>query len=231
MKIQAINILIVDDHDLIIQGLKRVIDFDENINIVGEANNGEKALAMVGIHQPDVVLLDMKMPVMDGIEVLKKIKSNNSNIKVIILTVEDDKKMIKDALNNGADGYLLKESVGKEIVEAIHVVYKGENYIDRSLVSLLFSSIREKEDIVERHDNILDVLTKRELEVLLYISNGFSNQEIGDKLYLSEKTIKNYATKLFRKLKVKDRVHATIVAIKNDIEEYYNKKNVKKQGL
>jgi len=231
MKTQEIKILIVDDHDLIIQGLKRVIEFDVNINIVGEAKNGEKALAMVGIYEPNIVLLDMKMPVMDGIEVLKKIKSNNSNIKVIILTVENDKKLIEDALNNGADGYLLKESVGKEIIEAIHVVYKGENYIDKSLVSLLFSSIREKETTGKKQDNILDVLTKRELEVLLYISNGFSNQEIGDKLYLSEKTIKNYATKVFRKLEVKDRVHATIVAIKNDVEEYYNKKNVEKQGL
>jgi two-component system, NarL family, response regulator DegU len=213
-----IKILIADDHSLIREGLKRIISFEENLTVIGEAENGEMVMLPIKQNKPDVMLLDMNMPLMSGIEVLKKIKELSNDIKVIMLTVENDSSIIHEAIDMGADGYMLKDSAGTEIVNAIRTVYKGEKYIDKSLVSLLFSGIRNSS---KKTSCVLDVLSKREVEVLMKISEGFSNKEIGEQLYLSEKTVKNYATSIFRKLQVNDRVQATITAIQNKIESYY----------
>jgi len=218
MKNEGIRILIADDHDIIRQGLKRIISFEEDMDIVCEAENGDKALKLLNQHELDVVVLDCNMPIMSGIEALRSIKAQGDKIKVIMLTVENDRKTISDAINIGADGYMLKDSAGTEIANAIRIVYKGEKYIDKSLVSILFSNIKIKANKVP---SILDKLSKREVEVLIKISKGFSNKEIGEQLYLSEKTVKNYATNLFRKINVKDRVQATILAIENNVDEYY----------
>lgn len=221
MKKEVIDVLIADDHALVREGLKRIISFEEDIKIIAEAENGEKALKLIKVHNPDVVLLDCNMPLMNGIEVLDNIKSQGAETKVIMLTVENDRKTIRRAIDIGADGYMLKDSAGTEIVDAIKMVSQGEKYIDKSLVSMLFMDIRSKD---KKENNILDDLSQREIEVLLRISRGFSNKEIGEQLYLSEKTIKNYATNLFRKIKVEDRVQATILAIQNNIDEYYKDK-------
>lgn len=221
MKNQVIKVVIADDHDLIRQGLKRIISFEDDLMVVGDAENGEDALKLVAEHEPDVVLLDLNMPIMNGIEALKNIKNQGNRIKVIMLTVENDRKTIHSAIDIGADGYVLKDSAGTEIVSAIRAVYKGEKYIDKSLVSLLFSDIKSKD---KKTTSILDSLTNREIEVLIKISMGLSNKEIGEELFLSEKTIKNYATNIFRKINVTDRVHATILAIGIGIEDYYKSK-------
>jgi two-component system response regulator DegU len=221
MKKEEIKVLIADDHDLIRQGLKRIISFEENIIIVGEAENGEKVLDMLMVCDADVILLDMKMPLMDGLEVLQRAKEKFNTLKIIILTVENDRTFILDAINKGADGYVLKDSAGTEIVEAIKTVYGGDKYIDKSLISILFSEFKST-DKKEKH--IFDSLTKREVEVLLYISKGLSNKDIGEQLFLSEKTVKNYATILFRKIKAHDRVKATIFALNEHVQEYYDSK-------
>ncbi|MBK5241506.1 response regulator transcription factor [Clostridium sp.] len=221
MKKEEIKVLIADDHDLIRQGLKRIIGFEENIIILGEAENGQKVIDMLKVCEPDIILLDMKMPLMDGLEVLQRAKKELQNIKIIMLTVENEKSFIMDAIDKGADGYVLKESAGTEIVEAIKTVHKGDKYIDKSLVSLLFSRFKNKD---KKEQPILDSLTKREVEVLLYISKGLSNKDIGERLFLSEKTVKNYATILFRKIKAHDRVKATIFAIEMHIQQYYDSK-------
>lgn len=214
----GIRTFIADDHDIIRQGLKGILSYEEDIKIIGEASNGEDALKKLDNIDADVLLLDFNMPKLNGIEVLKSLKASEKNIKIIMITVEDDIETIHKAIDIGADGYMLKDSAGTEIVEAIKAVYENEKYIDKSLVSLLFSGIKSK-DISKK--SLLDELSKREREVLLLISKGFSNKEIGERLFLSEKTIKNYSTSIFRKIKVEDRVQATIYAIKNDIEKYY----------
>lgn len=221
MNREAVSILIADDHVLVREGLKRIIGFEKDLTIVAEAENGEKALKLIKIHNPDVVLLDCNMPLMNGIEVLENIKRQEDNTKVIMLTIENDTNTIHKAIGIGADGYILKDSAGTEIVDAIRMVIRGEKYIDKSLVSLLFMDIRTKD---KKITNLLDSLSKREIEVLMKISKGLSNKEIGEQLYLSEKTIKNYATNLFRKIKVEDRVQATIIALQNNIEQFYNNK-------
>lgn len=218
MKKEVIKVFIVDDHDIIREGLKRIISFDEGISVIAEAENGEKALELLGSCKPDVILLDCNMPFKSGIEVLESVKKQREDIKIIMLTIENDRQTIHTAIDIGADGYMLKDSAGTEIISAIKMVHEGEKYIDKSLISLLFTDIKSKS---KKADSLLDVLSKRECEVLVKISKGLSNKEIGEQLYLSEKTIKNYATALFRKISVDDRVQATIVALQNNVEDYY----------
>jgi two-component system response regulator DegU len=222
MKKEVIKVLIADDHDIIRQGLKRIMDFEKDMDIVGEAENGEKVLDILKNTDPNVVvLLDLNMPEMNGIETLRKIKEQKNNTKVIMLTIENDRKTIYEAIHIGADGYILKGSMGTDIIEAVRIVQKGEKYIDKSLVTMFFQDIKGKN---KRETCILDELSKREVEVLLYISRGFSNKEIGNELFISEKTVKNYATNVYRKISASDRVQATITAIENDIEDYYESK-------
>lgn len=228
MNKEAIKILIADDHAIIREGIKRIIGFEEDICVIEEAENGAKALSALTTCSPDIILLDCNMPLKNGIEVLETVKTQHEAIKVIMLTVENDRKTIHTAIDIGADGYMLKDSAGTEIVSAIRQVYKGEKYIDKSLISLLFLDIKSKD---QQSNSLLDTLSKRELEVLCHIAKGQSNKEIGEKLYLSEKTIKNYATQLFRKIGAADRVQAAIMAFENDIEIYYKEKYKHEQGL
>lgn len=221
MKKEEIKILIADDHDLIRQGLKSIIGLEDDLVVVGEADNGESVLNMMKIHKPDILLLDINMPSISGIKVLQKIREEGIAVKIIMLTIENQRQTIHEAINIGADGYVLKDSAGEEIIDAIRIVHSGEKYIDKSLVSILFSDIRRKN---KKTVSILDCLSKRETEVLLKISKGLSNKEIGGQLYLSEKTIKNYATNLFVKINAHDRVQATIIALENHIDDYYKAK-------
>lgn len=215
-----IKILIADDHMLIREGLEKIISLEDNMKIEFKCRDGKEALEYILNNKIDVALLDINMPNLTGIDVLKNIKNKNIDVRTIILTVESDQNTLFEAIEIGADGYILKDSASDEIVEAINTVYSGEKYIDKSLVSLIFSRIKSKEE----KTCIFDKLSKREVEVLLYISRGMSNKEIAEKLYLSEKTIKNYATNLFLKIEVHDRVQAALLAVQNDIEGYYKEK-------
>ena len=214
-----IKVLIADDHDLIRQGLKTILNYEADISVIGEASNGKEALFMIETHKPDVLLIDINMPLMSGLEVLKVIKDNKLSVKVLLLTVESDKKTILDAIEIGADGYILKGSSTQELIDGIRRVFNDENYIDKSLVSMLFKKVTTK----EVRNEVLDALGKRDLEILYYISKGYSNKEIGDMMFLSEKTIKNNATRIFKIIEVKDRVHATIYALEHKIAELYSK--------
>lgn len=228
MNENKIKLMIIDDHDLIREGLNRILSFEDDLVILGEGKNGKEGLELVKELIPDIVLLDINMPIMDGIETLKKIKEYSKDIKVVMLTVENDRRSINEAIDIGADAYVLKESAGSEITNAIRLVYSGEKYIDKALVKIIFSDIKSN---FNKEKNILDSLTDRELNILFEISSGLRNKEIAEKLFLSEKTIKNYVTNVFRKICVEDRVQATIFAINNNIEEYfYSKVQKEKSG-
>jgi len=215
MSIKRIRILIADDHPLIREGLKTILTFEEDITVVGEAMNGAETIANIKTLVPDVVLLDVNMPDQSGIEVMKEIKASNLACKFIMITADDDRKTVFEAIEAGADGYILKDSESVDLIQAVQEVYSGESYIDRRIVSYLVDKFTLKDE----QESHLDGLTDREIEVLKRIAKGYTNKQIAMQLFLSEKTIKNYATAIYRKLEVRDRVQATLYAIRHDIDD------------
>ncbi len=218
MKSSFIRVMIADDFEIIRHGIKRILEFEDNIRVVAEASGGEGIINTIKSLTPDILLLDMSMPGYNGLDILKKIKEDALPIKVIMLTIERGIDVINLAIEYGADGYVVKESTTSEIVDAINTVYGGNKYLDKSLVSLIFERYGKKEE-----SHMFDILSEREIDILYCVSTGLSNKEIASKLFLSEKTIKNNLTKLFKKIEVKDRVHAAIFGINNNISEYHKR--------
>lgn len=224
MSKNKINVIVVDDHDLIREGINRIISFEEDLIMTGQYSNGEELIKNIRNNIPDVVLLDINMPVKNGLDTLRIIKKLYKDIKVVMLTVENDKNTIMEAIDIGADAYILKESAGAEVVTAIRTVYLGDKYIDKALIKIIFTDVKYGGVSTNRKNEVLSLLTDRELTILFEISRGLKNKEIADKLFLSEKTIKNYITSMFKKIGVEDRVQATIYAIRNNIDSFYNDK-------
>jgi DNA-binding NarL/FixJ family response regulator len=210
--------MIADDYEIIRHGIKRVLEFEDNIKVVAEAIDGREVINQVNILKPDVLLLDMSMPGKSGLEILKLLRGDGNKVKIIMLTIERGADIINAAIENGADGYVTKESTTVEIVEAINTVFKGNKYLDKSLMNFMFQKYNEPEK-----ESVFDVLSKRELEILYWVAKGHSNKEIAGVLYLSEKTVKNNLTRIFKKLEVKDRVHAAVLAVTNKIDEYFKR--------
>ncbi|MBQ9365570.1 MAG: response regulator transcription factor [Schwartzia sp.] len=218
----SIKILIADDHALLRQGIKRVLNAEEDIEVVGEAANGQEALAHTLVQQPDILLLDLNMPELPGFDVMKQLTAAKSRTKVIVLTIYDNDNYVLEMLRNGAMGYLLKDVEPEMLVRAIHVVQRGGAFVYPRLADRIFGSIKEDEDINARarqmwKEGRAERLTSREMDVLGCIAKGFSNQDIAHALFVSEKTVKNHLTNIFRKINVNDRTQALIYALKNRI--------------
>lgn len=209
-----IEIIIADDHMMIREGLKQLLELDGTMKVIAEANDGEECLNLLNkkIH-PDILLLDINMPKKNGIEVLEYIKQNKIPVKVLILTVHNEVEYLLKAVDIGIDGYLLKDSSYNELKEAIDVVISGNTYIQPSLLPALNESM---EDYALDKEKI-ECLTKRELDVLRLISEGCSNKKISDELTISERTVKNHISHIFRKIDVEDRTQAAVFAIRNKI--------------
>ena len=215
---QKIKIIIVDDHPLIKEGLKQILSFYPDIEIVSEGSNGSEAISIVSETSCDILLLDINMPVMSGLDALKIIRQTNPYLKVLLLTVENDFGTLREAIDLKVNGYILKESAGSTLTDAIRHVYSGENYIDQTLTKHVFNIINEPSVAKESSSkpempDPVSLLTEREKEILSYISKGCSNKEIASKLFLSEKTIRNTITSIFKKINVKDRVQAAIYVL------------------
>ena len=209
-----IEIIIADDHIMIREGLKQLLELDGTMKVIAEANDGEECLNLLNkkIH-PDILLLDINMPKKNGIEVLEYIKQNKIPVKVLILTVHNEVEYLLKAVDIGIDGYLLKDSSYDELKETIDVVISGNTYIQPSLLPALNESM---EDYALDKEKI-ECLTKRELDVLRLISEGCSNKKISDELTISERTVKNHISHIFRKINVEDRTQAAVFAIRNKI--------------
>ena len=209
-----IEIIIADDHMMIREGLKQLLELDGTMKVIAEANDGEECLNLLNkkIH-PDILLLDINMPKKNGIEVLEYIKQNKIPVKVLILTVHNEVEYLLKAVDIGIDGYLLKDSSYDELKEAIDVVISGNTYIQPSLLPALNESM---EDYALDKEKI-EWLTKRELDVLRLISEGCRNKKISDELTISERTVKNHISHIFRKIDVEDRTQAAVFAIRNKI--------------
>lgn len=210
MKIQ---VMIADDHSLIREGIKQLLEFDGSIEVIAEASNGVECLEKLETLSPDVLLLDINMPEKNGIEVLEELKKNKSDVKVLILTVHNELEYLLKAVDIGVDGYILKDSESSELKKAIQFVRRGENYIQASLIPALNNRLVNRDIDKDK----IDSLTNRELEVLIQVANGMFNKEIATNLNISERTVKNHISNIFKKIDVSDRTQAAVFAIKNNI--------------
>ena len=208
-----VNVMIVDDHSLIREGIRQLLEFDGSVKVVGEANDGEECLELIEKVCPDVLLLDINMPKKNGIEVLEEIKQKGLNVKVLILTVHNEVEYLVKAVDIGVDGYILKDSESSELKRAIQTVMDGSSYVQPSLAPALNNRLINRDADKEK----IESLTKREIEVLILIANGMFNKEIATKMNISERTVKNHISNIFKKIDVADRTQAAVFAIKNDL--------------
>ncbi len=210
MEVRLLKVLIADDDALIRESLKLLLGLEEDIEIIGTACNGQEAFDICREKRPDIILMDIRMPIMDGVLGTKMIKSCFKDVKIIILTTFKDNEYIKEAIKNGAEGYILKNQSSDSIIDSLRAVHKGnivfEKDVANTLTSMLEKEKREKQDVD---------LTEREWEVIKLISEGLSNKEISGKLYLSEGTVRNYVTILLEKLELRDRTQLAIYYLKN----------------
>lgn len=209
----TINIILADDHLMVREGLKQILEFDGEIKVVGEAGDGYECLNAINKSKPDIILLDINMPNLDGLQVLSIMKENHMPNKVIMLTIHNEVDYLIKAIDLGCDGYVLKDSDSATLKKAIVSVYNGETYIEPDLTPLLNSNLAER-DVMK--DKVSD-LTKREMEVLKLIASGMFNKEIASSLDISERTVKNHISNIFKKISVSDRTQAAVFAIKNKL--------------
>jgi DNA-binding NarL/FixJ family response regulator len=214
-----IKVMITDDQRLMREGLKTILDLEQDLVVVELAENGRDALDKIAGAQPDVILMDIRMPVMDGVECTGIIKKQHPDIKVLILTTFDDDEFIIEALKNGAVGYMLKDLSSEKLVGAIRDAYNGNSImqpeIAAKVISHITGSIPAKENLPKVR-NPKSELTERERDVLQLVGKGMTNTEIAKKLYISEGTVKNYISNLYSKLEVDDRSKLTLYAIRSE---------------
>jgi DNA-binding NarL/FixJ family response regulator len=217
-----IKVVIVDDQEMIREGLKMVLSLHTEIEVIGEACNGQDLLELLLTKMPEVILMDIRMPVMDGIEATKIVKEKYPNIKIIILTTFNEDEYIFDVLKNGADGYILKDSASREIIEAIKTAYEGNILLNPKVtlkVINALNSIDKKKEIDRRNvkeDNLLHLLTQREQEVVEHIMQGKSNKVIGRDMFVTEGTVKNYVSKILEKLQLNNRAELILYLQKHN---------------
>ncbi|EEL47892.1 MULTISPECIES: response regulator [Bacillus cereus group] len=212
-----IKVLLVDDHTVVLKGLAFFLSTQEDLELVGEANNGQEALMKVEETQPDIVLMDLYMPEMDGIEATACIKKEYPNVKVLVLTSFSDQAHVLPALKAGASGYILKDVEPDQLVEAIRSAYKGNIQLHPDIASSLLSQTLPQEEAEVPSNIHVDVLTARENEVLQLLAKGMSNKEIASVLVITEKTVKAHVSSILSKLQLSDRTQAALYAVKNGI--------------
>lgn len=211
-----IRVMIVDDHELIRQGLRKILEIENDIIVAGVAEDGESAIKMAQELNPDVMLLDINMKGLNGIKTLKRIKEMGLRVKVIMLTIHSDREYLLETMNMGAAGYVLKDTGTDSLITAIRRVHEGFSYIHPSMADESATDLMAKTAVPDPEK---DKLTRREIEVIALIADGLNNKEIADQLYISEKTVKNHVSNLFKKINVTDRTQAAIFAFKHSIKE------------
>lgn len=212
-----IRVLIADDHPLIREGLRHVLELDQRLKVVGEVGDGQGAINMARTLHPDVILMDLRMPGTSGVEASRVIRREFPDIRIIILTIAEDEDVL-EVIQTGASGYLLKDVEPAELLKAIYNVTEGKPVIHPVVTGRLLGELNRLTTPVPEKDGI-NALTEREKEVLALIARGESNRNIARKLFISEKTVKNHITSIFRKLRVEDRTQAAIYAIKKRMVE------------
>lgn len=208
-----IKVMLADDHVLIREGIRQLLEFDGTIEVIEEVNDGDECLEKLSNVMPDLLLLDINMPNKNGVEVLAEIRKRNLPIKVLMLTVHNEIDYLIKAVDMGVDGYIVKDSGSSELKKAINSIMSGENYIQPNLIPALNKRLVARDSDKDK----IDLLTSREMEVLIQVANGMFNKEIANALGISERTVKNHVSNIFKKIDVNDRTQAAVFAIKNDI--------------
>jgi DNA-binding NarL/FixJ family response regulator len=211
----SIKVLIADDHSLVRQGLRRYLDMAEDIDVVGEASNGEEAIAMVEKEQPDIVLLDIRMPGVDGLEAARMIRERNPKVGAIMLTAYDDRQFVVEAVRAGARGYVLKARDAEHLIQTVRLVAGGNMVIDPQLVVALAEELSQAKE----RDRKAETLTAREIEVLQLLAFGHTNRDIAEKLFISPDTVKTHLEHIFEKLGASDRTAAVAEALRRRLIE------------
>jgi len=218
-----IKVLICDDQEIVCEGLERILGSDPEIIVVGVANDGSEALEKLEHLLPDLVLMDLKMPVMNGIIATRKIREKWPDVRVLVLTTYDDDEWLFDAIRSGASGYLLKDRPRSELITAIKGTLEGESYIDPAVAGKLLTNVAQNPPA--NHPSVEIDLSERELEVLELMSLGLTNSDIAKRLYLSEGTVRNYTSAIFAKLNVADRTQAVVAALRYGLVKLDRKSN------
>ncbi|MCR5723033.1 MAG: response regulator transcription factor [Lachnospiraceae bacterium] len=209
----SIRVMLVDDHKMLREGIKQLIEFEPDITIVAQASDGEECLENVKNADIDVCVLDINLPDIQGTKLLKEIHKLNKKVKVLMLTVHNEVEYLLDALDYGANGYILKDSGSGELIKAIRAVFNGERYIQPNLIPMLNARLLKRED---DNDKVKEI-TRREKQILVNIALGRSNKDIAEEFDISERTVKNHITSLFKKIDVSDRTQAAVFAIRNNL--------------
>jgi NarL family two-component system response regulator LiaR len=209
---EKITVIIVDDHAIVRQGLRTYLQLQPDIEVVGEAPNGKEAIALVADTLPDIVLMDLVMPVMDGVEATRAVRSLSPNTRVIVLTSFSEDEKVFASIKAGAQGYLMKDVHPTDLVQALRSVNKGEAQLDPEIARKVMQEFANPAPTTPKHD-----LTERELEVLRLIAQGKSNKDISEELVLSEKTVKTHVSNILQKLHLSDRTQAAVYALRQKI--------------
>ncbi|MHA6258283.1 response regulator [Sporosarcina sp. CAU 1771] len=216
------KIIIIDDHQLFREGVKRILDFEDAFEVIAEGDDGSDVMGLYEQYKPDVILMDINMPRMNGVDATEELLKEYPEAKVIILSIHDDESYVSHALKTGTLGYMLKEMDAEAIIQAIKVVASGGSYLHPKVTHNLVKEFRRLSDREHKgsfHQNEIrrpfHLLTKRECEVLQLLTDGQSNRTIGETLFISEKTVKNHVSSILQKMAVNDRTQAVVSAIKN----------------
>lgn len=213
-----LRVLLVDDHEVVRVGLRTLIERQEGLEVVGEAGSAREALELVRRLAPNVVVLDIRLPGSTGVEACREIKAQHPATRVIMLTSFPDDEVLFDAIAAGADGYVLKQVGSDELIHALRRVGRGESLLDPSVTDRVFAKIRAARSR-ERAEAFAG-LSPQEMQILAHIADGLTNAEIGDKLHLSEKTIRNYVSEILRKLGLSSRAQAAAYAARHRVEDF-----------
>ncbi len=212
-----IKVLICDDQVVVCEGLRAILSTAPGIEVVGVGNDGEEAVRLVEKHHPDLVLMDLKMPLMNGIEATRLIRQRFPEVKVLVLTTYDFDEWVFDAIRSGASGYLLKDTPRDSLVSAIQGTVSGKTYVDPAIAGKLFHQVSQTASAPDQ--DLAQLLSEREMAVLRLLAHGLSNTDISQKLYLSEGTVRNYVSSIFSKLGVSDRTQAAVLAIRSGLAQ------------
>jgi NarL family two-component system response regulator LiaR len=207
-----IRVIVCDDQEIVCHGLTTILNNDPQIQVIATANNGLDVQTLVASHQPDLVLMDLKMPGVNGIQATQKIRSSFPNVKILILTTYDDDEWLFDAIRAGAAGYLLKDTPAVSLIQAIKGTIGGETYLDPTVAGKVLNQVANQKQQVTPASHIQ--LSDREMEVLQLLARGLANADIARELYLSEGTVRNYTSAIFTKLGVNDRTQAVLAALR-----------------